>query len=106
MGLSEGLWLFFLVLILQMGINTLFIYRSYSLLPEGQHLIAEVSRTSALARAALRSLFWASLAWWGYAFLLKSRILKAIYSGWIVGFAFILFAIEAFLLDRYGMVYG
>lgn len=106
MGLSEGLWIFVLIFVSQMSINALFIHKSYSLLPEGEHLIAEVSQTGALIRSTLRSLFWASIVWWGYALLVRSRIVKVIYSGWGITFAIIMFAVEGFLLHRYGMVYG
>lgn len=104
--LSESLWVFILVLLLQMIVNTLFIQRSYGLLPEGLTEIVEVNIVGAWVRSLLRSLFWASILWWAYALVVKHKLLRLILGSLIVLVSLFVFGFEAFTLHRYGMVYS
>lgn len=104
-ALGQGLWFFLLLLVLQMSINTLFILHSYSLLPEGESLIAEVSMYGSFARSLLRVLFWSSLGWWLYALLSLNKVSRAIARVAVLLIAVGVFVLEGFIFMRYGMVY-
>lgn len=104
-GLSEGLWVLVLLFLLQMSLNSVFIFKSYNLLPEGESLIVGISLWGAMMRAALRSLFWSVISWWGYALLASHRINKIIWGTAIILVSLLLFVAESFMLYRYGMVY-
>ncbi|MDO4692809.1 MAG: sulfatase-like hydrolase/transferase [Porphyromonadaceae bacterium] len=104
-GLSEGLWILAVLFLLQMSINIAFIYKSYGLLPEGETLIVGISLWGTIIRSTLRSIFWAAIAWWGYALLAKYRTAKIIWGSTIMVLSLLMFAIEGFILHRYGMVY-